>query len=112
MSIFDGKKEDLPVIMSPPSPDIFVFHRTLLYTYYLRWLGVAYSQYRQADELQFLHKIEYSNWYDLNLIVQAAQFDYLITNDTIQREICNYLRNKGLIRPEGITLDEFLVKLA
>ncbi|QDK45636.1 hypothetical protein DOM22_10985 [Bdellovibrio sp. ZAP7] len=99
-------------IIFTPNRKLYRIHRTYFMLIYLRMLGNAYSEYKHQDEIGFLREIIRGNWYDLAIIAQASQFNYLISNDADQRAMTNFLFDKGLVKCKAISLQEFVEKIS
>ncbi|WP_413557274.1 hypothetical protein [Bdellovibrio sp. HCB209] len=109
--IFKLSNKEIKRILFTQDRTKYRIHRTYFMLFYLRMLGNAYSKFSGTDDISFLNRLVNGNWYDLAIMVQASQFNYFVTNDKDQRAMCNFLHKKGLIRAQGITLDEFFEKI-
>lgn len=93
-------------IVSAPG-NLYKIHRAYLASLYLRSLGNAFQSFDKYPDFKFLRKIARGNWFDLAIIVQASQFDNLVSEDVDQREICNFLNSKGIIKSTAIDYTDF-----
>lgn len=86
----------------------YKIHRAYIAALYLRSLGNAISNFNDIPDFKFLQKIKDGNWFDLAIVAQASQFDYLVSNDEDQRSICNYLASRSIVKASAIKLQDFL----
>lgn len=94
------------------SSDIYKIHRVYLAALYLRSLGNAISCYNEMPDFKFLQKIKEGNWFDLAVIAQASQFNFLVSNDEDQRNICNFLESKSIVKAKAIGLQELFIQIS
>ena len=94
--------------MISTSSDLYKLHRAYIAALYLRSLGNAVANFDEIPDFKFLQKIRDGNWFDLAIVAQASQFDFLVSNDEDQRKICNFLESKTIIKAKAIKLQDFL----
>lgn len=58
-----------------------------------------------------MKKIDPNNWPDLFIAATAAYGDFLVSDDITQREICNFLNKKGVVRFKAISSADFIRNL-
>lgn len=89
--------------------DRFVYMKVYLVLLIIRLCGDAIQNFDKLLDLKFLAKIHKGNYYDLAILAQASQFDYLITDDKDQMNFCNYMKSScKIFKAEGISLQDFL----
>ncbi|WP_413584458.1 hypothetical protein [Bdellovibrio sp. HCB274] len=109
--VFGLSNRQIKKVIYTPRRSDYNLHRTHFMLGYLRMLGNAYTEYKDNDELSFLNRIAAGNWYDLSLLVQACRAHYVITEDADQLAMSNFLHKRGLIKAQGISLEDFISKI-
>lgn len=89
----------------------YLVHKVYLSALYIRSLGNALDNFQKNPTLKFLEKLKIGNWFDLGIISISSQFDYLVTNDSDQKDFCNYLNEKSMSKSKGINLKSFFEQL-